>query len=355
MILAFSFLISCSEDHINPDITIHITSLTPNSAYIGDVIAITGTNLGSQSDKGFVSFNGVKSLYVSLWSNSLITVRVPVGAKSGKVRVEVNGNVSNELDFIVESGGKLVVIETALIPSGSFRMGNTGIYAGNADEIPAHSVTLTKSFLMGKNEITQKQYKDVVGINPSYFNGENLPVEQVNWYEAGQFCNKLSTLAGLTPCYSGSGDSTVCDWNANGWRLPTEAEWEYACRAGSTTDFYNGDVTNDGTTPLDDNLDRIAWYSGNSDNKTHEVGQKEANKFGLYDMSGNVWEWYWDGYKSYTSASETDPIGTLTGPFRGIRGGSWNMYANMCRSAYRYFTYPNTRFPYYGFRVVRNS
>jgi sulfatase modifying factor 1 len=121
-------------------------------------------------------------------------------------------------------------------------------------EKPERSVTISRDFLMSMYEITQKQYEEVMGTNPSNFKGENLPVENVTWYEAVEYCNKLSEMEGLDKCYSGSGNTIVCDWDANGYRLPTEAEWEYAAKAGTTTDFYSGDVTNQYCTPIDSKL-----------------------------------------------------------------------------------------------------
>jgi len=238
------------------------------------------------------------------------------------------------------------------IPEGTFQMGNTGTYGG-LHEKSERSVTISRDFLMSMYEITQKQYEEVMGTNPSNFKGENLPVENVTWYEAVEYCNKLSEKEGLDKCYSGSGNTIVCDWDANGYRLPTEAEWEYAAKAGTTTDFYSGDVTNQYCTPIDRNLDTIGWYCGNSNDKTQEVGQKAPNDFGLYDMTGNVWEWCWDWYGSYTNTPETDPRGPVSGSYRVRRGGSWFDDASFCRSAFRNVNYPTDRIIAVGFRVVR--
>ncbi len=257
-------------------------------------------------------------------------------------RVTANlGYVTSEIDGMV------------LIPAGTFQMGNTGAYSGESNEKPLHTVTISRDFLMSKYEISQKQYEEVMGANPSYFKGENLPVEQVTWYEVVEFCNKLSEMEGLDKCYSGSGTSIVCDWDANGYRLPTEAEWEYACKAGTTTDFYSGSLTSSADcTPIDANLDKIGWYCGNEGTKTREVGKKEPNAFGLYDMSGNVWEWCWDWYGSYSSSSETDPKGLTTGSYRVRRGGGWFTDPGDCRSANRHRDYPSNRYFSMGFRVV---
>jgi len=245
----------------------------------------------------------------------------------------------------------------ALIPAGTFRMGNiTDHPVGARDEKPVHEVTITRPFLMGRTEVTQAQYEAVMGSNPSWFKGSDMPVERVTWYEAVEFCNEISRQEGLDPCYSGSGSSIVCDFTANGYRLPTEAEWEYACRAGTETDFYTGNMTYYGNSPLDSALDRAGWYGGNSGSTTHPVGEKEANTFGLYDMHGNVWEWCWDWYAEdyYASSPAEDPRGPALGRYRSYRSGCSNNHARRCRSAYRRdYSEPEGWSAYRGFRLVR--
>jgi formylglycine-generating enzyme len=177
----------------------------------------------------------------------------------------------------------------------------------------------------------------------------------VSWYEAVEFCNELSRQEGLDPCYSGSGASMLCDFTANGYRLPTEAEWEYACRAGTGTDFYTGNMTHPLSSPLDPALDHAGWYGGNSGASTHPVGEKEPNAFGLYDMHGNVYEWCWDWYGSgyYASSPAEDPRGPASGSYRVLRGGSWFGNARICRSANRHGIFPANRSNDSGFRLVR--
>jgi len=240
------------------------------------------------------------------------------------------------------------------IPAGSFRMGDiTG--TGHRDETPVHEVLITRAFMMSRTQVTMKQYRVVMGCNPSRFRGPDMPVEQVSWYDAVKFCNELSRLEGLDPCYSGSGSSMVCDFEAGGYRLPTEAEWEYACRAGTETDFHTGNMTHPEDEPLDPALDRAGWYDGNSEGGTHPVGRKEANDFYLYDMHGNVWEWCWDWNANdyYASSPAEDPRGPVSGSSRVLRGGSWRDFARFCRSAYRNDFLPDYRYYDYGFRVVR--
>ena len=240
-----------------------------------------------------------------------------------------------------------------LIPAGPFSLGNTGSYEGEYDEKPPVTIIISKPFYISKYEITQQQYKAVMGNNPSEFKGDNLPVEQVSWYDALNFCNALSQSEGLTPCYTMNGTKVTCDFEANGYRLPTEAEWEYAAKAGTKTDFYSGKLTYSGNSPIDPNLDKIAWYSANSSNATHPVGQKAPNAFGLYDMSGNVWEWCWDRYAEYPSKETKDYQGPEIGTYRVYRGGGWRNLAWYCRSTNRDRNYLDDKNNSLGFRVVK--
>jgi len=260
-----------------------------------------------------------------------------------------------------------VFIEMVWVPAGSFQMGNTAGGEGNADELPVHQVTLTQGFYMGKYEVTQAQYEAVAGINPSIFISDvaqyeiqsKRPVENVTWYDALEFCNKLSTQEGLTPVYTIIGrtpatgypitNATVeVNWNNNGYRLPTEAEWEYAAKGGKNS-------TNNYTYSGSDDPDEVAWYIENSENKTHEVGKLAANELGLFDMSGNVYEWCWGKKGNYLNVAETDPKGDDSGSRRMIRGGCWQDTAYVVRSAYRSYAYENAHVSSYGFRLVRSA
>ena len=247
---------------------------------------------------------------------------------------------------------KTVKGNLVLIPAGLFSLGNTGSYEGEYDEKPPVTIIISKPFYISKYEITQQQYKAVMGNNPSEFKGDDLPVEQVSWYDALNFCNALSQSEGLTPCYTINGTKVTSDFEANAYRLPTEAEWEYAAKAGTKTDFYSGKLTYSGNSPIDPNLDKIAWYSANSSNATHPVGQKAPNAFGLYDMSGNVWEWCWDRYAEYPSKETKDYQGPEIGTYRVYRGGGWRNLAWYCRSTNRDRNYLDDKNNSLGFRVV---
>jgi formylglycine-generating enzyme required for sulfatase activity len=217
------------------------------------------------------------------------------------------------------------------IAGGSFLMGSPD-GEGGTDERPQHQVTIS-SFYMGKYEVMQREWRAVAGLpkvkvdlnpDPSHFKGDNLPVEQVSWEDAIEFCDRLSRAT------------------RKRYRLPTEAEWEYACRSG-TTGPYAG------------SLDEMGWYSDNSGSKTHEVGKKQPNGFGLYDMHGNVLEWCMDWYSDnyYSQSPSSDPVGPSTGSYRMFRGGSWSDYARDCRSADRSGDMPGECFYALGFRLVR--
>ena len=220
---------------------------------------------------------------------------------------------------------------------------------GLDDEKPVHEVTVS-SFYMGKYEVTQEEYQTVMGSNPCNRKGDRMPVESVTWYDAVEYCNRLSKKEGLTPCYSGSGDNITCNWNANGYRLPTEAEWEYAARGGINKDDYKYSGSND--------IDEVAWYGKNSGKMTHDVGTKKANSLGIYDMSGNVYEWCWDWYDYgyYSKSPRNNPTGATSGNKRVLRGGSWCSNDNFCRVASRGCNYGlSNGYDYSGFRVVRPS
>ncbi|MCS6965417.1 MAG: SUMF1/EgtB/PvdO family nonheme iron enzyme [Candidatus Kapabacteria bacterium] len=241
-----------------------------------------------------------------------------------------------------------------LLLPGRFLMGSLR----DISEQPVHEVVLTRSLLISPTEVTQSLWDSVMGYNPSWFRGERRPVENITWWEAIDFCNRLSLRHGLRPCYVVRGDTVLWERTANGYRLPTEAEWEYACRAGSTTDTYAGDLVQpwggcDDEEPL---LQELAWYCRNSNDQTHPVGQKRPNAFGLYDMLGNVAEWVWDWFSStaYGSHELQDPVGPPSGMDRVVRGGGWNLGSFHLRSASRVGCSPWLHTPAIGFRIVRN-
>ena len=230
------------------------------------------------------------------------------------------------------------------VKGGTFQMGTAGDYF----ERP-HRVTVD-SFFMGTYEVTQDIYQQVMGSNPSKWKGARLPVEQVTWYEAVAFCNALSRRDGLQEVYMIEGKMVSCDWSKRGYRLPTEAEWEFAARGGNLSKGY----TYAGSNIAED----VAWYRDNiswktTDFKTHDVGGKRANELGLYDMSGNVQEWCWDWIRGYSAEEQTNPTGPSLGEFRVSRGGSWISFEEDLRSANRWNNgIPSHRIDFVGFRLV---
>jgi formylglycine-generating enzyme required for sulfatase activity len=226
-------------------------------------------------------------------------------------------------------------IKMVLIPPGEFLMGSPDSDSdAYSDEKPQHTVRITKPFYLGVTEVTQQQYERVMGANPSNFKGAQLPLEQVSWEDAVEFCRKLSEL----PAERSAGRV---------YRLPSEAEWEYACRAGSKTKWSFGD--------WESSLGDYAWFSSNSDRKTHPVGTKKPNAWGLYDMHGNVWEWCSDWFGYHASTTVSDPTGPATGSYRVIRGGGWSDPAGDCRSANRPGGAPDARSDGLGFRLAFSS
>jgi formylglycine-generating enzyme required for sulfatase activity len=232
------------------------------------------------------------------------------------------------------------------IPAGEFVMGEDD---GDADEKPAHKVQLS-AFYIDMHEVTQKSYEGLAEKNPSKFKAPDKPVEQVDWYHAVLYCNLRSRKEGRKPCYDAK--TLACDFTADGYRLPTEAEWEYACRAGARDKYPSGpDVVK---------LKTAAWFKENAGQTTHLVGQKAPNAWGLYDMAGNVAEWCNDIYGEtyYKQNDGRDPHGPIAGDKRVLRGGSWSSNADACRCSARNSETPRLAdacfgSDTYGFRCVR--
>jgi formylglycine-generating enzyme required for sulfatase activity len=238
---------------------------------------------------------------------------------------------------ITNSNGMKLV----LIPKGTFMMGSPESEDERGEGEFQNTVTISNDFYLGVYEVTQSQYERVMVYNPSYFQGTivgnqntDLPVENVSWNDAMEFCKKLSEL----PEEKKAGRV---------YRLPTEAEWEYACRAGSKTAYSFGESSQ--------SLGDYAWFFENSNNRTHPVGQKKPNAWGLYDMHGNVWEWCSDWYSEYPKVATSDPTGPKECSVRVYRGGSWINDASVCRSANRYGIFPSNRFRNFGFRIAMSS
>jgi formylglycine-generating enzyme required for sulfatase activity len=304
------------------------------------------------------------------------------GLSSGKVTITVTVTT---LDGSEKTADCIITVKVlpninmvSIVP-GTFSMGSPLAEPERNNDELQHQVTLS-GFYMSKYPITQLEYWAVMGrtieeqqesaaLNDSSDKGrgDKYPIYYVSWYEALVFCNKLSMILGVDPVYKIKGTTDPSEWGnpwewygtdaawdavtivdgANGYRLPTEAQWEYACRAGTTSAYSNGDTINSST----------GWYNSNTAQRTNVVGRRPANAWGLYDMHGNIWEWCWDWYGSYSSAAQTDPGGPSSGtdPKRVVRGGAWSTYGKELRSAARLSYSPSVRRDDIGFRVVRTS
>ena len=301
-------------------------------------VVLTGTAGAEVSD----GTRRLGNLPLSLDKIATGVVRYAISLKGYKA-TEVSGDVprNSELRLTAELekqrrpevGQVWTIPDLALvmqpIAPGTFQMGST---SGEADEQPVTRVTLTQAYWLGKTEVTQAQWTALMGNNPSGFKGDSLPVEQVSWDEAMEYCRKLTAR------------ERAADQLPAGYiyTLPTEAQWEYACRSGTTGDYAG-------------NLDSMGWYTSNSGSTTHPVGQKQANAWGLADMHGNVWEWCSDWYGNYPGGSVTDPTGASSGSFRVCRGGGWGGAASGCRSAVRFGCGPGLRYAFLGFRLALSS
>ncbi len=267
--------------------------------------------------------DGPSVIQAALEARKALVDNATAPGKTARSLTGPEGDGGRELTLDLGHGVSMKLVR---IPAGKLMMGSPEAEEGRDDDEDQHEVTISKPFYMGVTAVTQAQYAAVMGENPSEFKGEANPVESVSWDEAVEFCKKLSEKTGRMV------------------RLPTEAEWEYACRAATKTAYpFGGD---------DADLENYAWYDGNSDGATHPVGQKKPNAWDLYDMHGNVWEWCADWYEDYPDGAATDPQGPESGTDRVRRGGSWEDSPDHCRSAYRDFADPDGDDSSSGFRVV---
>ena len=283
---------------------------------------------GYESEEGMVKLkaSAPSNLQITLTKEATATqqstVSQPTVAQQPVMQTPVTN--SDNISIPVKDG---ISIDMVRVEAGTFTMGATSEMKGSFNwEEPTHQVTLTNDYYIGKYEVTQALWQVVMGNNPSYFKGDNLPVEKVSWDDCLEFIDKLNSITGKT------------------FRLPTEAEWEYAARGGNKSRGYQYSGSN--------NISDVAWYDGNSRNITHPVGSKQANELGIYDMSGNVSEWCQDRWGYYSSSSQTNPTGINSGSDRVRRGGCWCNTDGYCRSSCRFSTEPGSRATTLGLRLV---
>lgn len=324
-----------------------ITSIVPSIAQSGQDVDIIGENFGAtKGSDAHIMFGTTKITSFKLWSDTKVTFVVPeVDAGSYDIYLFNNNLKSNTLKFTVQQKA-IVIVPMVLVPKGTFMMGSSDPKDGDA--YPQMKVTISKDFYVSETEITQAQYKKVMNQkNPSRVQGDDYPVEQVTWLDAIDFCNRLSKLEGLSEVYTINGTKVTFNKNANGYRLLTEAEWEYAARAGSTGKFGNVNGSESA-------INKIGWTNANTD-KLQKVKLLLPNDFGLYDMHGNVAEWCWDLYDFYAEGEYTDPTGPTDGVERVFRGGGYIDGPASC-TVYKRYSASTQMFQYYiGFRVARNK
>jgi formylglycine-generating enzyme required for sulfatase activity len=313
----------------------------------GSPVAVSlwlSTDAGASISHHCQTVTGDVGDYVAPGTGLYIVWDAGAGFNSATCRLRVTAHAEENIDGFV------------LVPPGTFTMGSPSSEPGRyADEVP-HTVTLTKGFYISSTEVTEERWDEVMGSGSST---SQLPQDHVTWDMAVEFCNAASLQDGLTPAYSIEGSSGYVTWDqsADGYRIPTEAEWEYASRAGTQTAFFNGPITHLECDPVDPALDQAGWFCGNSGLVRHEVGQKQANAWGLHDMYGNLFEHVWNTYRyDYENLPPVDPV-NYAGPGapRVVRGGFWQSWARRTRSAVRVDFTPTG--PHYadGFRPVRTA
>lgn len=329
-----------------------IKGFDTNKPFPRKTFGIEGSYFGDGQNGNFVTINGVLVNTITSWKDKKIVVEVPTGATSGDVLVYVNGQKSNAMAIEIQTDNML--LEQVLIPGGKFQMGSND--EPNGFSSPKHTVIITKPFYISKYEISQDVWDKVSSTSHNSYNkAPNNPVERVSWLNCCKFCNELSIREGFKPVYTINGEEVTANWDANGYRLPTEAEWELAARAGN--DDWRYGKGKDGGNGVVSNM---AWHNENAGNKTHAIGQKEPNAFGVYDMLGNVKEWCWDWFDAdyYTDSKDSlDPKGS-NNPDAGkaLRGGSYTEDKLKTTCSYRWGEQHTMESEYYiGFRVVRNA
>ncbi len=317
-----------------------INTISKTPVVLGDTLIIYGDFFDISGKNNQIIFNSPngKSTYPSdsvlNWQVNKITVKVKDTFASGTIQIVAFDTISKAFTIAINQTDK---IETVTLGPATFLMGSI---SGNFDEDTV-LVKLTKAFYISKTEVTQRLYSQVLGTNPSLVTSPSLPVYNIKFEDAVTFCNRLSEIQGLTKCYTIKGNNITWNAKANGWRLPTEAEWEYACRGGTKIDY-----------PLED-MSLMSWYNINSGIKPHPVADKAPNAYGLFDMNGNVREWCWDYYSAaYPNSPAVDPTGPADGSVRVTRGGCYADGISYLRSSNRRFTRDVNLT---GIRLVRNS
>lgn len=318
---------------------IPVSSITLNSydeiLSINEENTLVATILPSDASDKTILWSSLDPAIVTVDDSGTIK-----GVSAGSTKINATSADGN---IIASCKVTVPLIEMIFVQNGTFEM---GFNHGQTQEKPAHDVTLTNNYYIGKYEVTQKQWETIMGNNPSSVTGDNLPVESVSWNDAVLFCNKLSEFEGKSKVYTITDTKIIKNEDANGYRLPTEAQWEFAAIGGNKSRGYEYSGSN--------TLSDVTWYFGYGVGaKLHDVGGKLPNELGIYDMSGNVWEWCWDWFGDYSNTEQVDPEGNSSGTYRVIRGGSWiNNDSILHRVKYRAPGEPNKISEVFGFRIA---
>lgn len=326
-----------------------IKTTSPSSQVPLSIIALQGV---FGDTKGTVELNG-EQMEITNWTKGAIMVTIPDEAVSGKIIAYTSTGATNPYYFTVLAGTR--TLDMVLLQPSEFYMGSDEEGGDYLDYGPKHKVKLTRAFYICKYEIKQSEYQKIVGTNPAQHKGNDFPVERVTWEKAVKFCNTLSKQEYRDTCYTLVNEEWVCNYDANGYRLPTEAEWEYACRGGVYEKYGSGFAINS-----------VGWTLNNADNNTHEYGMLKPNSFGIYDMHGNVHEWVNDWYEMYYGYNEitdvpallTDPTGVVKNNSiseRVHKGGAFDSSSDDCTCAARAALNPTSGNYNLGFRVVRTK
>lgn len=297
----------------------------------------------------------------TVWKTVALLAALALSASLASGKPKKSGKKSAK-----DSGEAVAALKTATedfvrVEAGTFMMGICDERWGHDDKDAVHSVTLTRSFYICDHEVTNAEYKAVMGKTHRLSKGDSLPVVYVTWDNAVDYCNALSEMQGLTPCYIKEKGKVTCDFTANGYRLPTDAEWEYAARAGDNTTeirVWSGitEAPDWDRSTMENAVGEYAWYEYNSGRKLHPGKEKKPNAWGLYDMTGNVWEWCWDWYASSSSEPATDPTGpAVSSGYKSKRGGAGWDSGPSNSVADRRGHKPAEYHPWVGFRVVRTA
>jgi formylglycine-generating enzyme required for sulfatase activity len=319
--------------------TSKLTGLSRANTFIFDTVSVKGLALGSNTETTKVYINDSDSdleiIYVSQTEVKFVPKKV---IENGTISLEINDIMTNSLTINIH---QTPYFDTVMVEVGKFEM---GALSGFSDETPIHEVSLTRDLIVFTNEVTRELWKHAMDSVVIPVEDFGFPADSITWLRAIEFSNRMSDIYGFDRAYTISGPNVTFDYDANGWRLPTEAEWEYICKAGTDDDFSgNGDIN------------QMGYFDSNSGLNSHKVGEKLINQYGLYDIHGNMWEWCWDRYESdyYINSPSIDPTGPETGSRHVMRGGSYQDGFNFARVTNR--TVNKIDYKSIGLRLVRNA